>query len=174
MMALTIEQMSIINAQLKSENVKEIVETLILAYANDLNRTSYLLALIPKIAAKQLQIKDKRIVEFSVACDCLLGERHAYLTPKMKIKNFAKIDFATLLQVCIARFPNGNCNGASTSQQVFFQEFIDAIKNKIGFHYDDAGDWDWLCNCIQCREWMISVIKQNINNDFKEPAMRRE
>jgi hypothetical protein len=160
-----------IQNQLKSENVKEIVETLILDYANDLNRTSDLLALIPQIAAKQLKIKDKRIVEFSVACDCLLGERLTY--PINKRKCYQKVDFPTLLYGCIARFPGGNCNGASASQQAFFQEFIDAIKNKTGFDYESIDDWHWICNIAECREWIISVIKQNINNDFKEPAMRK-
>ncbi|MDD4588882.1 MAG: hypothetical protein PHG06_00435 [Parabacteroides sp.] len=171
-MTLTIEQLSIINAQLKNENIKEIVETLVLAYANDLNRTSDLLALIPQLAAKQLQIKDKRIVEFSVACDCLLGERLTY--PMTLRKGWQKIDFATLLYGCVARFPDGNCNGASASQQAFFQEFIDAIQNRIGFDYESVDDWYWICNIAECREWMISVIKQNIDNDFKEPAMRKE
>lgn len=171
-MTLTVAQMSIINAQLRSENVNEIVETLILAYANDLNRTSDLLALIPRIASNQLRIKDKRIVEFSVACDCLLGERLTY--PLNKRKCYQKVDFPTLLYGCIARFPYGNCNGASTSQQAFFQEFIDAINNKTGFDYESVDDWHWICNIAECREWMISVIKQNINEDFIEPTMRKE
>lgn len=58
---LSMEQSDIIKKQLQKENVHEFVEKLIMSYATDTNRIGELLALIPRIADRQLQIK--RIVE---------------------------------------------------------------------------------------------------------------
>lgn len=161
---LSFEQMNIINEQLKQDNVHEFVESLIMLYATDVERISELLLLIPKIADKQLKIKQERIQDY----DLLLGERCRYPIPKRKSKSKKEYnpDFPTLLYGCKAHFPNGNCDGGSRADKEFFVKFIETVKNKVGFDYEDKNDWAWICNIANCREWMLEVIKQNIDSAY--------
>lgn len=171
---LSFEQMNIINEQLNQDNAHEFVEMLIMGYATDVQRISELLSLIPKIADKQLKIKQKRIQEYAWAYDLLLGERCRYPIPKRKSKSKKEYNpnFPTLLYGCKAHFPNGNCDGRSQADKEFFTEFIETVKNKIGFDYEDKEDWGWICNTADCREWMLKVIKQNIDSEFVEPEAK--
>jgi hypothetical protein len=156
-MTLDSNQILIISEQLEKENISEFIETLILQYASDVNRTSRLLSLIPKIAENQLKITKNEVIEHSFATNLLIGA-----TDKNK-----KIDFPTLLYVAKVCFPSGNCNGASQVGERFFNKFIDAIRAKKEFDYQSKKDWDFICNIAQCESWMHSVIKQNINNGLE-------
>lgn len=152
-MTLDPKQLSIISEQLQKENITEFIETILIEYANDVKRTSYLLALIPAIAEKQLKIKNEEVIEHALATNLLLGT-----TDKNK-----NIDFPTLMYTCKAVFPNGNCSGASVYGARFFQKFIDAIKNKKGWDYESEAGWKWIRDISNCEEWMQSVIKQNLD-----------
>lgn len=171
---LSSEQSNIIIDQLQQENVHEFFENLIMSYATDTIRIRELLALISKITDRQLQIKQKQIQEYSWAYDLLLSERVRYPIPQRKSKNKNKdeADFPTLLYGCKAHFPSGNCDGGSLAEREFFSEFIEMLKNKAGFDYEDKDDWGWICNTADCREWMMEVIKQHIDADFVEPEVR--
>jgi len=151
-MTLTPKQFSIISEQLNEENASEFVETLLLQYASDVDRTSNLLSLIPKIANKQLKITKNEVIEQSLATSLLIGT----------VNKKQNIDFATLMYVSKARFPKGNCNGGSPADKMFFEKFIEVIKTKNGFDYESKDDWDWIRNIANCEEWMLSVIRQNI------------
>lgn len=166
---LSFEQSSIIKEQLQQENAHEFVEMLIMHYATDTNRIGELLTLIPRIADRQLQIKQKQIREYVFAYNLLLGER---LRCKSKNGKVSKPEFSTLLYGCKAHFPNGSSDGGSLVEQEFFSEFIEIVKNKSGFDYEDKDDWGWICNTADCREWMLTVIKQHIDADFVEPDVR--
>jgi hypothetical protein len=157
-MTLEPKQYSIISEQLEKENVFEFVETLILSYASDVNRTSKLLSLIPKIAENQLKIVKIEVIDYSIATNLLISE----------CTNNKKCDFATMLFTCKVYFPNGNCKGASADGMEFFKRFIDAIKNKKEFDYESVVDWDWICNVVDCESWMLTVIRQNIDSDFNK------
>lgn len=169
---LSMEQSNIIKEQLQQENAHEFVEKLIMAYATDTNRISKLLALIPKIADRQLQIKQKQIQEYAWAFDLLLSERIRYPIPQRKSKNKDGADFPTLLYGCKAHFPGGTSDGGCQAEKEFFSEFIEMLKNKAGFDYEDKEDWGWICNTADCREWMLEVIKQHVDADFVEPEVR--
>ncbi len=171
---LLLEQLNIIKEQLQQENAHEFVETLIVGYATDTIRIGELLTLIPKIADRQLQIKQKQILEYSWAYDLLLAERVRYPIPQRKSKSKKKYnpDFPTLLYGCKAHFPSGNCDGGSLAEREFFSEFIEMLKNKAGFDYEDKDDWGWICNTADCREWMLEVIRQHVDADFVEPEVR--
>ena len=69
---LSSEQSNIIREQLQQENAHEFVESLIMSYASDTTRIGELLALIPKIADRQLQVKQKQIQEYVFAYNLLL------------------------------------------------------------------------------------------------------
>ena len=161
---LSLEQINIITKQISKENASEFVEVLIQMYANnDIERIGHLLSLIPDIAQEALKIKQKRIQEYSWATDLLLAERtHA----DIKRDNQTVI---ILLYVCKAHFPKGNCNGGSIADKEVFNEFIELLRKKKDFNYEDEKDWAWVCNTADCRDWMLEVIKQNIDPDFVEP-----
>ena len=171
---LSFEQMNIINEQLQQENAHEFIEKIIMCYATVMERISELLSLIPKIADKQLKIKQERIQDYAWAYDLLLGERYRYPIPKRKskIKKEYNSDFPTLLYGCKAHFPNGNCNGGSQADKEFFEEFIEIVRNRIDFDYESKDDWEWICNVANCRAWMLEVIRQNIDSKFVEPEVR--
>lgn len=166
---LSPEQSKIIKEQLQQENVYEFVENLIMGYTTDTSRTGKLLTLIPKIADRQLQIKKKEVQDYVCAYNLLLGER---LRCKSKSNKVGKPDFITLLYGCKAHFPNGSGDGGSQIEQKFFSEFIETVKRKVGFDYENKDDWGWICNTADCREWMLAVIKQHVNADFVEPDVR--
>ena len=171
---LSSKQSNIIKEQLRQENAHEFVENLIMSYATDTNRTGELLALIPRIADRQLQIKQKQVLEYVWAFNLLLSERVRYPIPQRKSKSKHKDDayFPTLLYGCKAHFPSGNCDGGSLAEREFFSEFIEMLKIKLEFDYEDKDDWGWICNTADCREWMLEVIKQHIDADFVEPEVR--
>ena len=156
-MPLTIIQNMIISDQLEKENASEFVETLILKYANDTENASHLLALIPKIAETQLQIAKTHITEYSTATTLLIGDC-------TKLKD---INFYTMLYTGKVYFPSGNCDGASPYGKEFFYRFIEKLKIKTTFNYESVGDWDFICSVADCEQWMLSVIRQNIDPNFK-------
>lgn len=166
---LSSEQSNIIREQLQQENAHEFVESLIMSYASDTTRIGELLALIPKIADRQLQIKQKQIQEYVFAYNLLLGER---LRCKSKGGKVSKPEFTTLLYGCKAHFPNSSGDRGSQVEQEFFSEFIKIVKNKDGFDYEKEEDWEWICNTADCGEWMLGVIKRYIDADFVEPEVR--
>jgi hypothetical protein len=157
-MPLSITQNSIISDQLQKENISEFVETLLLQYANDVTRTSNLLSLIPKIVDKQLRITKNEVIDYSFATNLLIGE----CTKK------GKVDFQTMLHTSKVCFPEGNCEGACPAGKEFFQKFVDAIKNKKGFDYESEDDWYFICKIVECEEWMLSVIRQNVDENYRK------
>ena len=165
---LSTEQLNIIKEQLQQDSTNEFVETLIMCYATDTSRTGELLTLIPKIAERQLQIKKKQVQEYAFAYDLLLGERLKY---KSKNKRYSP-DFNVLLYGCKTHFPSGSCGDSNHVDRAFFSEFVDVVRNKVGFDYETKEDWEWICNTADCREWMLKVIKQHIDTDFVEPEVR--
>lgn len=171
---LSLEQSNIIKEQLQQENAHEFVELLIMSYASDTTRIGELLALIPKIADRQLQIKQKQISEYVWAFNLLLSERIRYPIPqrKSKSKNKDVAYFPTLLYGCKAHFPGGTSEGGCQAEKEFFSEFIEMLKNKAGFDYEDKDDWGWICNTADCREWMLEVIRQHVDAEFVEPDVR--
>lgn len=171
---LSLEQLSIIKEQLQQENAHEFVENLIMSYATDTNRIGELLTLIPKIADRQIQIKQKRIQEYTWAYNLLLSERIRYPIPQRKTKSKSKseADFPTLLYGCKVHFPSGNCDGGSQAEKEFFFEFIEMVQNKVGFDYENKDDWDWICNTANCGLWMLEVIRKYVDADFVEPGVR--
>lgn len=165
---LSIEQMEIICEQINAENASEFVEFLITSYASNTERVGGLLSLIPKLAEKQLDISRERIYEYSTACDLLIGEHYRYPIPNRKSKSKKEYnpDFTTLFYVCKAKFPLGNCEKGSIADKAFFNEFIEVVKNKVGFDYESEDDWDWVCKIAEAGEWMSDVIRQNIDPEF--------
>jgi hypothetical protein len=170
---LSFEQLLIISKQLKKENAREFVTSLIMAYITDVNKASDLLEIIPEISKKQLSIIQSKVNDYYIATTLLLGERCRYPIQYRKNKKGKDYnpDFATLLYVCKAYFPNGNCDRGSQADKEFFAEFINTVSNKVGFDFNNKDDWEWICNVAQCRDWMISVIKQNIDSEFVEPEI---
>lgn len=165
---LSIEQMQIINKQLTEDNASEFVNEVIMRYCTNVSRMTELLELIPKIAEKGIKERQERINEYYFATELLIGERCRYPIPKRKTKSKKEYnpDFPTLLYTAKAHFPNGNCDGGSQADREFFAEFIQTIKDKQGFDYESKEDWKWIEGVANCKDWVLSVIVQNIDENF--------
>ena len=164
---LSIEQSKIIIEQVHAENADEFVDRLIIAYASDIKRIGRLLSLIPKLAENQLEFSNKRTQEYCIACDLLISERYRYPISKRKNKKESyNPEFVSLFYVCKAKYPWGNCENGSVADRALFNEFIEMVKNKSGFDYEDQDDWNWVCRTAEAGEWMSDVIRQNIDPEF--------
>ena len=162
------EQAKIIKEQIEKDNAHEFVRSLIMAYCTNTQRMSELLELIPRIAEKGIKERQDRINEYYFGMKLLIGERCRYPIPKRKSKSKKEYnpDFPTLLYVAKAYFPNGNCDRGSQADREFFSEFIQTIKDKHGFDYENKKEWEWIEKTAKCKDWFLSVIRQNVDSEF--------
>lgn len=131
---LSIEQYEIIEDQLTKENISEFVKTLLAKYGNTVETIGELLNYIPKLAEKQLEIKQKRINQYSWGTDLMIGDR--YMHPGKYKKDDAHNKFVMLLYMCKAHFTGGNAEHSSVSGKAFFDEFVKILKEKKEFDYN--------------------------------------
>lgn len=164
---LTSEQYGIINEQLLKENASEFVSTLINCYANTVDRASELISYIPKIAERQLQIKQEKINQYSFATNLMLADRHLHPGKYYKLDLHGK--FCMLFYTCQVHFSIGNANGSSVAGKAFFNEFVEMLKNKETFDYTDKKYWCWTYSIPGGADWLESVIRQNIDGEFQRP-----
>lgn len=169
---LSLEQYQIIENELSKETSKEFVRTLLVKYATTVEKISDLLQYIPKLAEKQIAIKQTTINQYSWATDLLICDRHFH--PHKYRKNEGNNQFCTLLYTCKAHFKNGNADGQSKACKDFFDEFIGVLKEKIEFDYTNQEDWKWMYTTAGCADWLESVIKQNIDSGFVKPEHTKE
>lgn len=164
---LSMEQCKIIEDQLSKDNATEFVKTLINQYAGSVEAVGELLNYIPKLAERQLEMKQKRVNQYSWAMDLLIGDRYTH--PGKYNKNDAHGRFVTLLYTCKAHFTNGNAEHSSAAGKSFFNEFIELLKKKKEFDYTSEKDWEWIYTTAGGADWLESVIRQNIDNSFEKP-----
>lgn len=168
---LSLQQEQIITEQLSKENASEFVKELIRSYAVSVENISELLSYIPKLAEKQLAIKEAAIHQYSWATDLLIVDRN--LHPHKYKKGDEKNQFCTLLYTCKAHFKSGNSEGQSEACKQFFNEFIEMLKDRKEFDYTNEEDWEWAYNSAVCADWLESVIKQNIDSEFIKPKCNK-
>ena len=164
---LSFEQHQIIKEQLSKETASEFVRQMLVEYADTVDRTSELISYIPKIADKQLQLKQEKIIQYSWATDLMIGDRYSH--PGKYTKSDAHGKFCTLFYTCKAHFPFGNADKDSVAGKAFFNEFVDMLKEKKEFNYTDEDDWNWIYSTAGGADWLESVVKQNIDNEFVKP-----
>lgn len=168
-----LDQILLVEKLLSSENVDELIKYIILKYADSTDKISTLLKLIPDLAANQLDIKQRTINQYAWSTDLLIGNRHV----KNKGKRMSKeAKFPMLLYTCKVHFPTGNSEKQSISCKEFFQEFIDILKEKNDkvFNYESEDDWNWIYTSACCADWLESVIKQNIDENFVKPENKHK
>lgn len=164
---LSMEQYKIIDEQLSKENASEFVKTLLVKYGNSVETISELLSYIPKLAEKQLTIKQKRITQYSWGMDLMIGDRYTH--PGKYKKDDVHGRFVTLLYTCKAHFVNSNAEHDSVAGKAFFNEFVEMLKEKKEFDYTSEKDWEWIYTTAGGADWLESVIKQNIDEEFVKP-----
>lgn len=164
---LDIEQYQIIGQQLSKENASEFVRTLIGKYASSVEKTSELLEYIPKLAEKQLRIKQSLLNQYSWGMDMMIADRHSH--PGKYKKDDAHMRFCTLYYVCKTHFLNGNAEHDSIAGKDFFNEFVEIIKEKKEFNYTNEKDWEWIYSTAGGADWLESVIKQHVDSEFVKP-----
>ncbi len=173
---LTYEQYKIIREELSKSTATQFVKVLLNEYSNNLDNLSVLLSYIPQLADKVVQTKQNVINRYSWATDLLLGERYSHPVGTRKARRGAKQSdqFPILLYTCLVHIPNGNIEGQSVSVKAFFDEFVDAIRNKRGFDYESAKDWRWLRDVAGGDELVEKVVKDYIDKDFVLPNNMKE
>ena len=171
---LTFEQEKIIQQEISKSTANELVKRLLDEYSNDLENLNKLLSFIPKLAEKSLNMKQKEINRYSWSADLLLAERYHYPLNKRKARKNSNNnpDFPTLLYTCIAHINLNYIDSQSKSVKAFFDEFVDALRNKRGFDYDDTSDWEWLSNVANGSRYVTEVIKTYIDKDFVPPCKK--
>lgn len=164
---LSMEQYKIIEEQLAEENASEFVKTLLAKYGNTAETIGELLNYIPKLAEKQLKIKQKRINQYSWGMDLMIGDRYNH--PGKYKKSDTHNRFVMLLYTCKAHFVSGNTEHSSISGKEYFDEFVEMLKEKKEFDFTSEKDWEWIYTTAGGADWLESVIKQNINSEFVKP-----
>ena len=169
---LTFEQEKIIQQEISKSTANEFVKRLLDEYSNDLENLNKLLSFIPKLAEKSLNIKQREINRYSWSTDLLLVERYHYPLNKRKARKNSdnNPDFPTLLYTCLSHINLDTLDGQSVVVKAFFEEFVDTLKNKRGFDYDNANDWDWLSNVACGSQYVTEVIRTYIDKDFTPPC----
>ena len=167
---LSLEQHQIIKEQLSKETASEFVRAILISYADTVDKTGELLSYIPKIADKQLQMKQEKIIQYSWATDLIIADRYSH--PGKYTKNDSHGRFCTLFYTCKAQFPIGNADKDGIAGKSFFNEHVDMLKEKKEFDYTNKDDWDWIYSIAGGADWLESVIKQNIDNEFVRPKDR--
>jgi len=164
---LSIEQENIISEQLLKDNSSEFVKMLINRYANTVENVSELLSYIPKLAERQMNMKQSCLNQYSWGMNMLISDRCAH--PGKYTKNDAHMRFCTLYYVCKAHFRNGNAEHDSVACKTFFTEFVEMLKEKKEFDYTNDKEWDWIYSVAGGAGWLESVIKQHIDPEFVKP-----
>lgn len=172
---LTAEQMNIIYNELSKSTADEFVRCLLDKYGDNLENLSKLLSYIPKLADKSLNIKQREINRYNWSTDLLLAERYHYPPNKRKVRKNSSFnpDFPTLLYTCLSHINPDTIDGQSIAVKTFFDEFVDAIKNKRGFDYENEDEWEWLVGIANGGELVTQVIKVYIDKDFVPPCKKR-
>lgn len=168
---LTIEQTKIIEKHSKSP---EFVKAVIREYARDsINNIHDLLSFIPGLADMLLYTKHREVERYSLATDMMLAERYNNPIKDRKTRKGARVSekFPNLFYTCRAHFPKGTADGMGEANKAFFNEFIDYLKNKRGFDYNNSDDWKWVAVVAGCGEWLANVIKTNIDATFEPPSI---
>ena len=75
-----------------------------------------------------------------------------------------------MLYTCLSHINFDTLDGQSVVVKAFFEEFVDTLKNKRGFDYDNADDWDWLSNVACGSQYVTEVIRTYIDKDFTPPC----
>ena len=78
----------------------------------------------------------------------------------------------TLLYTCLTHINPNTITSQSVAVQSFFEEFVDALRNKRGFDYDNTDDWDWLNNVACGSQYVTEVIRTYIDKDFTPPCKK--
>ena len=130
---LSMEQYKVVGEQLAEENASEFAKILLAKYGNTVETIGELLNYIPKLADKQLEIKQKRINQYTWGMDLIIGDRYTH--PGKYKKSDTHNRFVMLLYTCKAHFKNGNTENSSVSGKAFFNEFVELLKEKKEFDY---------------------------------------
>lgn len=171
---LTFEQEKIIQSELSKSTANEFVKRLLGECSNNLENLSTLISYIPKLADKSLNMKQREINRYSWSTDLLLAERYNYPLNKRKARKNSNNnpDFPTLLYTCLTHIDINSIDMQSISVKAFFDEFVDALRNKRGFDYDDISDWEWLSNVANGSRYVTEIIRTYINKDFVPPCKK--
>jgi hypothetical protein len=157
---------SCVSEMTKAENKEEILNYFLMCFCSDVENCNITLRAIPQIAERMNNINAQRLSEYSIALETALNcaSRDRYKPKKDNRQRFSML--AIMLK---AQYSNGKSNGMSESEKSLFEEMISYIKDKSGFDIKNEDDWYWAFNMSHTGNFLVNVIKNNIDEKFERP-----
>lgn len=157
-------QLDVIEEELSRDTKSIFVEALISEYCKDPSQCIDFLSVLPKIVCNPIVSLQKKINQYSWAVTLLLDKWLEHV-------NFSQQDednpllFSVMLHIAWVHFPSGNCDEKTLAEKDFFSTFVRMLKRRKAFDYKKETSWQLLIR-LGCRDWLISVIQQNIDRGF--------
>ena len=170
MAILTTDQKQIINKcvdkMILSENKEEMLNYFLRCFCFNTENCNLLLRAIPQIVEQMNNINQVTISEYSLALDLTIGSvsRENYKHQKDNRQRFAML--AILLK---AQYSSGKFDTASLNVKSLFEEMISYIKDNTGFNMNKKEDWAWAFDISHTGDFLVNVIRNNIDENFKCP-----
>ena len=170
MAILTTDQKQIINKcvdkMILSESKEEMLNYFLRCFCFNTENCNLLLRAIPQIAEQMNNINQATISEHSLALDLAIGSvaREQYKPTKDNRQKFAML--AILLKV---QYSSGKFDTASLNVKSLFEEMISYIKDKTGFDMNKKKDWEWAFDIAHTGDFLVNVIRNNIDENFECP-----
>lgn len=157
---------SCVGEMTKAENKEEILNYFLMCFCSNVENCNIALRVIPQIAEKMNNINNQRLSEYSIALETALScaSRDRY-----KPKKDNRQRFAILAIMLKALYSDGKSNRMSESEKSLFEKLISYIKDKSGFDIKNEDDWYWEFNMSHTGNFLVNVIKNNIDKKFEYP-----
>lgn len=125
----------LLNEILNWNDADEAIEFLIKNYAKgNVANARFLLGMIPGIADMAIEKMTEHASKHSQASYWLMCQRG--MEPDK-----SGMFFASMLPVCIARFPNGNAEGCCKAEKDYFEQFLSLFQDKKQFSWEKDRAW---------------------------------
>lgn len=126
---------SIIDAILMTENASEATEYMIREYAKkSVENANHLIRLIPTLSSIALEHKEEEVRKHRQASFWLVVQNETNNMDDITL-------FASMVPVCMARFPNGTSEGGCQAEKNYFNRFLELFKNKKVFSWEKNSGW---------------------------------
>ena len=111
-------------------------------------------------------INQAKISEHSLALNLTIG---SIAREKYKLTKDNRQRFAMLAILLKAQYSSGKFDTASLNVKSLFEEMISYMNDKTGFDMNKKEDWGWAFDIAHTGDFLVNVIRNNIDENFKCP-----
>lgn len=145
----------ILDGILCMDYAKEAVEYMVKEYSKQsVENTRHLIQFISELSDIMLAHKEKEVGQHRQALFWLIVQKEM---------DEGKVDdrqlFASMVPVCMARFPNGTSGGYSTAEKKYFDRFLKLFKNKKAFSWEKDKTWADQCGYTD----YLKLVEEKMN-----------